>query len=76
MVCVALVCSLSARAAAQDPPESDDDSALRPLEPDFKIVNLPTTLPLPLHGGNFELTHRFGGDWRHESFHNLARNMF
>jgi hypothetical protein len=36
----------------------DDDAALRPLEPDFTVINLPTTLPLPLHGGSFHLTHR------------------
>ena len=31
-------------AAAQD-----DDAKLRPAEPDYTVVNLPTTLPLPLH---------------------------
>lgn len=40
-------------------PMQDDDGALRPMEPDFSLVNLPTTLPLPVHGGNFHLTHRF-----------------
>ena len=37
----------------------DDDARLRPMEPDYSLVNLPTTLPLPKHGGNFHLTHRF-----------------
>ena len=76
VVCAALVCGFSARVAAQEPPAEDDDAELRPLEPDFKIVNLPTTLPLPVHGGNFELTHRFGGDFRRESFHQLSSNLF
>ena len=50
----------SATSAAVQAPASDDDHAsLRPLEPDFSLVNLPTTLPLPLHAGNFHLTHRF-----------------
>src|SRR6185369_13035430 len=29
------------------------------MEPDFSLVNLPTTLPLPVHKGDFHLTHRF-----------------
>src|SRR5437016_4698974 len=44
--------------------EAHDDAVLRPLEPDFTLVNLPTTLPLPLHKGNFRLTHRFNGNPR------------
>ena len=43
-------------AAAQP---ADDAGKLDPLEPDFALVNLPTTLRLPVHGGNFHLTHRF-----------------
>src|SRR3954462_7253920 len=35
--------------AAAQAPAGDDDARLRPLEPDFSLVNLPTTLPLPLH---------------------------
>lgn len=73
---VALFCGLSAPAFAQTAPADDDDAKLRPLEPDFKITNLPTTLPLPVHGGAFELTHRFGGDFRREDFGELAGNLF
>ena len=71
-----LFCGLATTAFAQS--ESDDDDAkLRPLEPDFKIVNLPTTLPLPLHAGDFELTHRFAGNWRgYEDFGALAADLF
>ena len=29
------------------------------MEPDFSVVNLPTTLPLPRARGHFHLTHRF-----------------
>ncbi len=70
---LALACALSTTAFAQDP---DDDAKLRPLEPDFKITNLPTTLPMPVHGGNFELTHRFGGDFANTDFSVLAKNLF
>jgi uncharacterized beta barrel domain-containing protein DUF5777 len=46
--------------------DEDDDAKLRPLDPDFTVINLPTTLPLPLGtAGNFHLTHRFVGvNWR------------
>ena len=32
--------------AAQAGADDDDDATLRPLEPDFTLINLPTTLPL------------------------------
>jgi hypothetical protein len=51
---------------------------MRPLDPDFTVVNLPTTLPLPKGAaGNFHLTHRFVGvDWRHDDFSTIASNAF
>ena len=54
----------------------DDDTRLRPLEPDFTLVNLPTTLPLPVHGGNFHLTHRFNENLRRDDFATQASNLF
>src|SRR5215212_5181805 len=54
----------------------DDDAALVPAEPDFALINLPTTLRLPLHKGNFRLTHRFRGNLRDESFGHQASNLF
>jgi hypothetical protein len=54
----------------------DDDAKLRPAEPDYTVVNLPTTLPLPLHGSNFRLTHRFGENLRNDSFSTQASNLF
>jgi hypothetical protein len=57
--------SASATSAAVQAPASDDDHAsLRPLEPDFTLINLPTTLPLPQRAGNFHLTHRFNENLR------------
>jgi hypothetical protein len=58
--------------------EEDDDAKLRPLDPDFTVVNLPTTLPLPLGAaGNFHLTHRFVGvNWRQDDFSTIATNLF
>ena len=68
----------AAATAAQAAPDDDDDAKLRPLEPDFTIINLPTTLPLPLHAaGNFRLTHRFVGvNYAQQSFSEIAENLF
>ena len=54
----------------------DDDEKLRPLEPDFSLVNLPTTLPLPVHAGSFHLTHRFNENLRLDSFGTQVSNLF
>jgi hypothetical protein len=61
-------------AAAQG--TEDDDAKLRPAEPDYTVVNLPTTLPLPLYKGNFHLTHRFGENLRNDSFGTQASNLW
>ena len=65
----------SASAATQAADE-DDDAAFRPLEPDFTLINLPTTLPLPLHKSNFRLTHRFNGDLRRGDFGDQLASFF
>ena len=62
---------------AAETAEDDDDAKLRPLDPDFTVVNLPTTLPLPMGAGNFHLTHRFVGvNWRQDDFSTIAENLF
>jgi hypothetical protein len=61
-----------ARAQSAD----DDDAKLRPAEPDFTVVNIPTTLPLPVHAGDFHLTHRFGENLRSDPFSVQASNLF
>jgi uncharacterized beta barrel domain-containing protein DUF5777 len=48
------------QAPAQPPPErSDPDIPVDPLQPDFNLVALPTTLRMPLHKWSFRVTHRF-----------------
>ncbi|MQA30539.1 MAG: hypothetical protein GEU82_12010 [Luteitalea sp.] len=37
-----------------------DDAVLRPAEPDFTLVSLPTSLRLPVLKSAFRVTHRFG----------------
>ncbi len=71
---LSLLMSLAARPLAAQ--TDDDDAALRPAEPDFKVINIPTTLPLPLHGSSFNLTHRFGENLRTDSFSKQASNLF
>jgi hypothetical protein len=57
-------------------PGQDDDAALTPAEPDVVVVNLPTSLRLPLFKGNFRLTHRFAGNLRNGTFGQQAGNLF
>ena len=55
---------------------TDDDAALQPAEPDYRVINLPTTLRLPLHKSSFELTHRFNGNLRRGDLGDQASNLF
>lgn len=45
-------------------------------EPDFALVNLPTTRPLPRFKSSFHLTHRFLGNLRQGSFTDNLGNVF
>jgi hypothetical protein len=58
------------------PADEDDDAALQPAEPDFRLVNLPTTLRLPVHKASFQMTHRFNGNLRHNTFGENAGRLF
>lgn len=55
---------------------ADDEATIQPAEPDYRLVNLPTTLRLPLHRGNFELTHRFAGNLEEGDFGDQLANLF
>jgi len=55
---------------------ADDDSDVVLAEPDFRVLNLPSTLRLPVRGSNFQLTHRFNGNLRQGSFSENASNLF
>jgi hypothetical protein len=69
---VAAGAAATATAAADD----DDDAKLRPVEPDFVTVDLPTTLPLPKHAMNFHLSHRFNEDLLNDSIGTQFGNLF
>jgi hypothetical protein len=58
------------------PAADDDDAAPVLAEPDFRVLNLPSTLRLPLHGSGFQLTHRFNGNLRQGSFSENGGNLF
>ena len=87
-VCVVATLVTAVPAMAQSGPEAteatppasvaqqDDDAVINPAEPDFVVVNLPSTLPLPLFKSNFRLTHRFAGNLRNGSFSQQAGNLF
>ena len=55
---------------------ADDDASLQPAEPDYRVVNLPTTLRLPKFKSNFQLTHRFNGNLRNGDFGDQASSLF
>ena len=86
---LAFAASTAAPASAQTPAASadpvaqapaaasnDDDAKLRPAEPDYVTINLPTTLPLPAHAMNFHLSHRFNEDLRNDSIGTQFSNVF
>src|SRR5580765_1424156 len=56
--------------------DGDDDAVLQPAEPDYRLINLPTTLRLPLYKSSFALTHRFNGNLRNGSFGDNASGLF
>jgi hypothetical protein len=58
--------------AAQD----DDEATLQPAEPDFRLINLPTTLRLPKFKSDFFLSHRFAGNLRRGSFTDQLSTLF
>lgn len=65
--------SSTAQASTAD---QHNDAVFRPLEPDFTLINLPTTLPLPRHKSNFRLTHRFDGNLRQGDFGDQLSSLF
>jgi hypothetical protein len=67
---------LLAAAAPLRAQSTDDDAALQPAEPDYRVINLPTTLRLPRYKSNFELTHRFNGNLRRGDFGDQASSLF
>ena len=74
---------LPATSAAQQPapqpaqaPADDPDLDFNASQPDFTIVDLPTSLRMPRHKGSFRVTHRFGRPLGQGDFSDLASDFF
>jgi hypothetical protein len=83
LVIFAAVCTLAApvvASAQQKPPAAsqDDDPDRDPnrSQPDFTIVNLPTTLRVPKYKSAFRVTHRFARPLGQGDFSDLASDLF
>jgi hypothetical protein len=55
--------------------DDDDDMALRPAEPEFTVISLPTTMRVPRGKGAFRVTHRFLRELRGD-FGDVAGDLF
>jgi hypothetical protein len=66
----------SGAVSTQNADDEDDDSVINPAEPDFVLVNLPTTARLPVLKGNFRISHRFAGNLANGTFTELASSLF
>jgi hypothetical protein len=53
-----------------------DDEVLDVTEPDFTVINLPTTLRMPKYKSAFRVTHRFARPLGEGSFGSLAEDFF
>ena len=62
--------------APTEPERSDPDSRLDPLQPDFTLAALPTTLRMPAHKLAFRVTHRFSRSLGSGDFSDLVSNFF
>jgi Membrane bound beta barrel domain (DUF5777) len=62
--------------AALASPVLAQDEEVDPLQPDFTVVNLPTTLRLPRHAFAFRLTHRFTRPLGEGDFGDLVADFF
>jgi Membrane bound beta barrel domain (DUF5777) len=67
---------IAAAQQGQQAPQDDPDRDVNFAQPDFSIVNLPTTLRLPRFGSAFRVTHRFGRPLGSGDFGNLLEDFF
>ena len=72
----AMVVPPALHAQNQPAPEDDADLDLNLSQPDFSLVNLPTTLRLPRFKSAFRVTHRFGRPLGQGDIGDLAEDLF
>lgn len=63
-------------APASTPPATNPDSRLDPLQPDFNLVALPTTLRMPARKTAFRVTHRFSRPLGRGDLSDLVSDFF
>lgn len=79
VLAVLLALAAAGTAFAQNPPAppaDDIDLDPNPSQPDFALVNLPTTLRLPRMKSAFRVTHRFIRPLGQDDFGSLAEDLF
>ena len=77
MLLMAVLVAANAQAQPAAPPPADDaDLDPNVSQPDFTIVNLPTTLRLPRLKSAFRVTHRFLRPLGQDDFGSLAEDLF
>ena len=57
-------------------PQQDDEAVFDPSEPDFTVINIPTTARLPKFKSAFRLTHRFARPLGEGDFSDLLSDFF
>ena len=77
LVAPATVAAQTPTAPPQAPPEANDpDIRLDPMQPDFTLGALPTTLRMPRGKWAFRVTHRFTREVGEGDFGDLASDLF
>lgn len=66
----------TAKAGQAAAPDADPDLDPNRSQPDFVVVNLPTTLRVPQFKSAFRVTHRFGRPLGRGDFGSLAEDLF
>jgi hypothetical protein len=66
----------AAAGQGQVAPEDDPDLDIDPLQPDFTLITLPTTLRMPRMKSSFRVTHRFLRALGDGDFGSLAEDFF
>lgn len=64
------------QADPQEPERADPDARVDPLQPDFNLAALPTTLRMPRNKWAFRVTHRFNRALGEGDFGDLLSNAF
>ena len=72
----AAVPAATAAGQGQVAPENDRDLDIDPLQTDFTLITLPTTLRMPRHKSAFRVTHRFTRPLGQGDFGSLAEDFF